>query len=177
MVQVLWTHGRRSHWHPCLFDVVKLMILPQAMACSNERLPSEWSSLTGVNRKAMYQSQWYYHRERFNPVRDRHCKRTISLVLMKIDATSVDGMVTEETRFQRENDRVDGTTAENDSSHSETDIAKTVSQWQHSLRNGPKSTILPRRINLFGEGPTLPDNPLTGLNPVRLHQSRRYHHI
>jgi hypothetical protein len=79
------------------------------MACFNERPSLGKAPLTGVDPKPMYQSRWYHRIKRRTLLRDRHCRSDISSVLTKIEATNVDGITTEETRFQRETEIEEGT--------------------------------------------------------------------
>ena len=123
-----------SHWCQPEGDVPKSMILPRSTIHPSERPILQKDYLIGIDENRCYQRRWYYHKRQFFPTRDWHWRGVISLVKIQWECT-----------------RVDDTTVLNGSSHWETDTAKTVSQWQRSLRNVPKSTILPRQISLRSE--------------------------
>ena len=121
------------------------MVLPQRMACSNERLMLEKASLRGNDIKTTYRSQWYYRITRLIPMRDRHGKNVISAVAIRDDCTEVDDTTIKDSVVQRE-----------------ADIREGFSHWQQHKDNVLKSMVLPHNTIHSNERTTFQKGYLSG---------------
>jgi hypothetical protein len=134
-----------SHWHPCLLDVPKMMVLPQRTAWSSRKPTLERASLIGSDLKTDHCSRWYPHIERLIPRRDRYCRIVISAVASNKKCTEVDDTTIKDGDF-----------------HRGTNIGERASHWQPSLKIMPRSMIPPRKDYSFNERSISENSHLAG---------------